>query len=39
MNTDGEGNYASARSSENRDQKTDHGLTISPKIHSSESRA
>jgi hypothetical protein len=36
MNTCGEGNYVSTRSSENRDQKTDHGLTILPKIQSSE---
>jgi hypothetical protein len=36
MDTCGKGNYVSTRSSENRDQKTDHGLTILPKIQSSE---
>ena len=36
VDTHGEGNYVSTRSSENRDQKTDHGLTIPPKIQSSE---
>jgi hypothetical protein len=30
--THGEGNYASTGSSENRDRKTDHGLTLPLKI-------
>jgi hypothetical protein len=36
MDTYGEGNYASTGSSENRDRKTDHGLTLPPKIQSSD---
>jgi len=34
MDTDGEGIYASATVSNTRDQETDQGLTLSPKIHS-----
>jgi hypothetical protein len=36
MDTYGEGNYASTGLSENRDRKTDHGLTLPPKIQSSD---
>jgi hypothetical protein len=36
VDTYGEGNYASAGSSENSDRQTDHGLTLPPKIQSSD---
>lgn len=37
METQGEGNYASTVFSDTRDQETDHGLTLSPKIQSNDS--
>lgn len=36
METEGEGNYASTEFSDTRDQQTDHGLTLQPKIQSSD---
>jgi hypothetical protein len=36
METQGEGNYASTAFSDTRDQETDQGLTLSPKIQSSD---